>query len=68
MTYRLVITKPGSLLPVIIDRELTNGQTERVISLLSDEQSIDGYLEQVRRDVKMFYGSVPTRPDPGRRT
>lgn len=49
MTYRLVITKPGSLLPVIIDREISLEQRDLILETLDDEGN--AYLEQLNRDV-----------------
>jgi hypothetical protein len=47
---------------VVIDREISLGQTERLLATLADEQSLDGYLEELRRDIDYQPSWVAGRP------
>ena len=51
--YRLVITRPGNLFPVVIDREISLEQRDRILETLDDEGN--AYLEagtnEARQDI-----------------
>jgi len=51
--YRLVITRPGNLFPVVIDREISLEQRDLILETLDDEGN--AYLEagtnEARQDI-----------------
>jgi len=56
--YRLVITRPGNLFPVVFDREISLEQRDLILETLDDEGN--AYLEagtnEARQDINRYFG------------
>lgn len=56
---QLIIKEPGTLLPVILDREITKDQLETIRIILEDEQLAEMVREDARIEALMQAEFVP---------